>query len=169
MIPPTPTRNPQTLDGPCSSVWTATIARVGAFFSIFRALQDLHSFAPLQIQKFCKKSPNFFCANFCKISQILLFFKQISSFFDWILMKISRNFKRLQQNTVKCWYSRKKRYLWISYIPEKTNITVIFDISIPPAGTILFPVLLDAPSLFISPDFSPQLQFHIPTQAASHR
>ena len=49
-----------TLGGSFSSVWTATIARVGAFFSIFRALQDLHSFAPLQIQKFCKKLPNFF-------------------------------------------------------------------------------------------------------------
>ena len=27
-----------------SAVWTATIARVGSFFSIFRDLQDLHSF-----------------------------------------------------------------------------------------------------------------------------
>ena len=132
-----------TLGGSFSSVWTATIARVGAFFSIFQALQDLHSFAPLQIQKFCKKSPNFFCAIFCRFSQILQFFKWISSFFDRILMKICRNFKRLQQNTVKCWYSRKKRYLWISYIPEKINISVIFDISIPPAGTILFPGNID--------------------------
>ena len=41
-----------TLEGSFSSVWTATIARVGAFFSInfFRDLQDLHSFAPLESQ-----------------------------------------------------------------------------------------------------------------------
>ena len=34
--------------GPFSSVWTATIARVGAFFRIFRDLQNEHSFAPLE-------------------------------------------------------------------------------------------------------------------------
>ena len=39
-----------TLEGSFSSVWTATIARVGAFFTIFRELQDLHSFAPLESQ-----------------------------------------------------------------------------------------------------------------------
>ena len=53
--------------GPFSSVWTATIARVGAFFRIFRDLQDLHSFAPLRIQKFSENSSNLFmifCANF---------------------------------------------------------------------------------------------------------
>ena len=42
----------QTLDGSFSAVWTATIARVGAFFSIFRDLQDLCAFAPLRPQKF---------------------------------------------------------------------------------------------------------------------
>ena len=38
----------QTCRGPFSSVSTFLIARVGAFFSIFRDLQDCHSFAPLQ-------------------------------------------------------------------------------------------------------------------------
>ena len=42
----------KTLGGSFSSVWTATIARVGAFFSIFRDLQDSHSFAPLRNSKF---------------------------------------------------------------------------------------------------------------------
>ena len=42
----------QTLKGSFSAVWTATIARVGSFFSIFRDLQDYHSFAPLRPQKF---------------------------------------------------------------------------------------------------------------------
>ena len=36
----------ETLEGSFSAVSTATIARVGAFFSIFRDLQDVHSFAP---------------------------------------------------------------------------------------------------------------------------
>ena len=41
-----------TLEGSFSSVWTPPIARVGAFYSIFRDLQDLHSFAPLRPEKF---------------------------------------------------------------------------------------------------------------------
>ena len=40
-------------------------------FTIFRDLQDVHSFAPLQIQKICKFCQNN-CAIFRKISQILL-------------------------------------------------------------------------------------------------
>ena len=40
----------ETLEGSFSAVWTATIARVVAFFHIFRDLQDLHAFAPLQTQ-----------------------------------------------------------------------------------------------------------------------
>jgi len=50
----------QTLGGSFSSVWTAPIARVGAFFSIFRDLQDSHSFAPLQSQFFSKKAASKF-------------------------------------------------------------------------------------------------------------
>ena len=51
--------NHQTLKGSFSSVSTATIARVGSFFSIFRDLQDLHSFAPLesQMEKTWKNHP----------------------------------------------------------------------------------------------------------------
>ena len=51
----TPLWNPhfiETLEGSFSSVSTATIARVGAFFRIFQDLQDLHSFAPLRTQNF---------------------------------------------------------------------------------------------------------------------
>ena len=43
-------------NGSFSAVSTATIARVGAFFSIFRDLQDLHTFAPRRFQNFSKKS-----------------------------------------------------------------------------------------------------------------
>ena len=56
-----------TLGGSFSSVSTATIARKGAFCSIFWALQDLHSFAPLRPEKFSKFS-----------SQILHFFRNFS-------------------------------------------------------------------------------------------
>ena len=45
----------ETLEGSFSAVSTATIARKDAFFSIFRDLQDLHSFAPLQTQKLSKQ------------------------------------------------------------------------------------------------------------------
>ena len=48
-------KSPQILRGSFSAVWTATIARVVAIFSIFRDLQDLHSFAPLRPQNFSKK------------------------------------------------------------------------------------------------------------------
>ena len=51
----TPLWNPhfiETLEGSFSSVSTATIARVGAFFRVFQDLQDLHSFAPLRTQNF---------------------------------------------------------------------------------------------------------------------
>ena len=44
----------QTLECSFSSVWTATIARVGAFFHISRDLQNEHSFAPLRSQFFSK-------------------------------------------------------------------------------------------------------------------
>ena len=53
-----------------SAVSTATIARNGAFFHIFRDLQDFHIFAPLRIQNF--KKIHHFCQNlanfpkFCK-------------------------------------------------------------------------------------------------------
>ena len=47
--------HPQILRGSFSAVSTATIARIGAFFRIFRDLQDLHSFAPLRPQNFRKK------------------------------------------------------------------------------------------------------------------
>ena len=46
----------QILNGPFSAVSTATIARIGAFFSVFRILQDSHTFAPLRTQNFSKFS-----------------------------------------------------------------------------------------------------------------
>ena len=57
-------------NGPFSSVWTATIARIGAFFSIFRALQGAQSFAPLKTHFFSKTS-FLKSAIFAKFQQIL--------------------------------------------------------------------------------------------------
>ena len=55
------TESGQTLQCSFSSVSTPPIARVGAFFSILRDLQDFHSFAPLRIQNFSKNLLDFFC------------------------------------------------------------------------------------------------------------
>ena len=82
--------------GPFSSVWTATIVRVGAFFRIFRDLQDLHSFAPLRIRKFSKFSSNFFMI-FAQISQNFAVFRSKSLFFARILMKFCRNLTRCEE------------------------------------------------------------------------
>ena len=63
------TESGHTLDGSFSSVSRPPIARVGAFFTVFRDLQDCHSFAPLRIQNFSKNLPIFsiILQIFCKI------------------------------------------------------------------------------------------------------
>jgi hypothetical protein len=68
----------RTFDGPFSAVSTATIARVGAFFRIFRDLQDVHSFAPLQNQNFGK---------FRNFSRFLWFFSKFHRFSTQIWSK----------------------------------------------------------------------------------
>ena len=81
----------ETLEGSFSAASTATIARVGAFFSIFRDLQDFHSFAPLRIQNFKKKKCCIFSAFLPKFCKILV--KNCS-----ILTKFQQNFTRISQN-----------------------------------------------------------------------
>ena len=84
----------QTSDGSFSAVSTATIASKDAFFCIFRDLQDLHSFAPLQSQ-FLQIFRNFFREkfrifselNFCKF---LLNFCEISAKINEILTQICK-------------------------------------------------------------------------------
>ena len=56
MLSLTQLSNCLTFEGSFSSVSTALIARKGAFCSIFRVLQALHSFAPLGPEKFSKFS-----------------------------------------------------------------------------------------------------------------
>ena len=48
--------NHQTLESSFSSAWKPIFAPKYAFFSIFRGLQDLQSFAPLQFQNLSKMS-----------------------------------------------------------------------------------------------------------------
>ena len=66
----------QTSDGSFSAVSTATIASKDAFCSIFRDLQDLHSFAPLQSQ-ILLIFRNFFRENFRIVSDFLQIFAEI--------------------------------------------------------------------------------------------
>ena len=94
----------QTSGGSFSAVSTPQIARVGAFFRIFRDLQELHSFAPLRIQKFCKFSSNFL-EIFWKVLENFVDFAWNSSFFEQILMKICRNFTKISSFQMAHWKS----------------------------------------------------------------
>ena len=94
---PHKTPYPQTLKSSFSAVSTPPIARVGAFFSIFRELQDFHAFAPLRTQNFSRKFPYFFLflqkksQNLQNFGQILQDFNEISLEFHWNFTKISQN------------------------------------------------------------------------------
>ena len=87
-----PKKTRQTSDGSFSAVSTATIASKDAFFCIFRDLQDLHSFAPLQSQilqifrKFFRENFRIF-SDFCKI---LLNFCEISEKINKLLTQICK-------------------------------------------------------------------------------
>ena len=86
----------RTFEGSFSAVWVPTIARVGAFFHIFRDLQDSHSFAPLHTQIFVNFSflfLQFFPPNFIIFCEFWINFTRV---FEQILMKICRNFTGLK-------------------------------------------------------------------------
>ena len=87
------TESGQTLQCSFSSVSTPPIARVGAFFSILRDLQDFHSFAPLRIQKFSKNLLHFFriFTNFLQsFGQNLFNFNEISPEFPQNFTEFTR-------------------------------------------------------------------------------
>ena len=116
----------QTSRGSFSAVSTATIARVGSFFSIFWGLQDLQSFAPLRSQNFRKKSSDFFAKmkfhfhfhfHSCKTSMNFVIFllnvdeilkKEKKIFFEGISRrvaekcKMSRYVHKLPERLRKC-------------------------------------------------------------------
>ena len=68
-----------------SAVSTATIARNGAFFHIFRDLQDFHTFAPLRTQNF--EQIHHFCQNLTNLNGI---FRNFANFIE-ISRKSQRN------------------------------------------------------------------------------
>ena len=75
-----------------SSVSKPIFAPKYAFFSIFRDLQDFHTFAPLQFAKSVLNIVQIF-AKFADFFANVHYFCSKSTFFAPILMKISRNFK----------------------------------------------------------------------------
>ena len=89
------TESGQTLQCSFSSVSTPPIARVGAFFSIFHDLQDIHAFAPLQTQNF-RKILSFFFEILQKILKILQNFGQILLDFHEISPEFHVNFELLK-------------------------------------------------------------------------
>ena len=98
-----------TLEGSFSAVSKPIFPSKYAFFSIFQDLQDSHTFAPFQIQKFSKFSSNFFPKfvwKFCKIFHFFNQFRHFSHWFWWIFLRISRIFFRNCRNLQifqKCW------------------------------------------------------------------
>ena len=83
--------NHQTLEGSFSAVSTPIFASKASFCSVFRNLQDCHTFAPLEAQNLRKFLSNFFIF-FAEISAKIAIFQQFSSNFAPISMKIFQNF-----------------------------------------------------------------------------
>ena len=75
-----------------SSVSKPIFAPKYAFFSIFRDLQDFHTFAPLQFAKSVLNIVQIY-AKFADFFANVHYFCSKSTLFAPILMKISRNFK----------------------------------------------------------------------------
>merc|ERR1711965_10948 len=78
----------ETLESSFSSVSKPIFATKMSFCSIFRDLQDLHSFAPVETQNCCKNSHE----NLLIFRKKINIFLSNSSFFALVLMKIHRNF-----------------------------------------------------------------------------
>ena len=94
----------RTFEGSFSAVWVPTIARVGAFFHIFRDLQDSHSFAPLHTQIFVNFSFLFLQIFSTKVHHFLRMLNQFhvfSSRFWWKFVGISRDWKMLHKISAK--------------------------------------------------------------------
>ena len=97
------TESGQTLQCSFSSVSTPPIARVGAFFSIFRDLQDFHAFAPLRAQNFGKKLPYFLLISTEKSQKFTKFQSKFGKF--------SRNFAGISRKFRGAKGSRSSRVL----------------------------------------------------------
>ena len=100
---PNRTESRQTLQCSFSSVSTPTIARVGAFFRIFRDLQDFHAFAPLRAQNFGHKLPYFLLISTEKSQKFAKFRSKFGKF--------SRNFAGISRKFRGAKGSRSSRVL----------------------------------------------------------
>ena len=164
----------QTLDGSFSAVSTATIASKDAFFSIFRDLQDLHSFAPLQSQ-ILQIFRNFFRENFRIFSdfcKILLNFCESSAKINKILTQICKNSEislhlhlilhhhPLQSSSEGCcsWYrhpclaelrAASTRHSLVGRTATPCNISLIVLVACLFAGAVLFARALLRRGLFV--------------------
>ena len=111
------TESGQTLQCSFSSVSTPPIARVGAFFSIFRDLQDFHAFAPLRAQNFGKKLPYFLLISTEKSQKFAKFRSKFGKF--------SRNFAGISRKFRGAKRSRPSRVLpgffptFFSFLPGR--------------------------------------------------
>ena len=100
----------QILDGSISAVSKPIFARKYSFCRVFRDLQDLHTFAPLQSKKsakfggllffwfFCEKVANFFVLEL----KFVIFRTKLDGFF-WEFCQISQNLKRYLQFCGNLW------------------------------------------------------------------
>jgi hypothetical protein len=84
----------QALEGSFSAVSTPIFASKYSFCSIFRDLQDLQSFAPLQVQNLTKKFDQLFQIS-AEISAKITIFQQFALNFPPILMKNLSAFREI--------------------------------------------------------------------------
>ena len=120
-----------------SAVSTATIARVGAFFQIFRDLQDFHPFAPLWTKNFNKNLPKFFHI-FTEFSQNFAKFRSNFAKFQRNFAGISPKFHRTCAPQPK---SRKnhRRHSWKNHRrSEKTIVGAFRTLHIASSDRIIF-------------------------------
>ena len=87
--------HPQIVRGSFSAVSTATIATKYSFCSIFRDLQDFHTFAPLRSQNFSGKPSKFFAGNFSFFSRFSMDFANFLRNFDEMLPEFHRNVQEM--------------------------------------------------------------------------
>ena len=106
-------KSPQILRGSFSAVWTATIARLGSFFSIFHGLQDVHTFAPLRFRNFSKNRQTF-CRNEKMKFIFIACFRLLFAFFRRNLDEFWPEFHRNVQKMTNCLEILRKsdRKIW---------------------------------------------------------
>ena len=116
----------RTFGGSFSAVWTATIARVGAFCSVFQTVQD----SPAKSEEFCKPSHQFskFRQNFAKFAKFCKFSLNTAflgaNFIDFFFCAAM-----LQRSRGKRENIRKLKMKTPSYFGERGKISPISTMS----------------------------------------